>query len=159
MDSLPGSGATFTICLPRVRSSGELPAATESPSTAAAGSGTVLLVEDESSVRELAGRVLEKAGYRVMAVSSAREALIVAEGPEKIDAVVTDVVMPGGMSGVEMGDRLARIRPRVPVLYMSGYADDMRIRARFGEKALLFLGKPFQPAELLARVQEMVKMP
>jgi FixJ family two-component response regulator len=67
--------------------------------------------------------------------------------------------MPGGMSGVEMGDRLAQIRPRVPVLYMSGYADGLRIRARFGEKALLFLGKPFQPAELLARVQEMVKMP
>jgi PAS domain S-box-containing protein len=156
VESEPGSGATFTICLPRVRSREEDPSPVERAPTAHAGSGTVLLVEDESSVRDLAQRVLEKAGYRVIPVSSAREALQVAEGTQVIDAVVTDVVMPGGMSGVEMEKHLERIRPSLPVLYMSGYADDMRIRADAGDRNLRFLGKPFQPADLLAKVQEMI---
>ena len=108
-------------------------------------------------MRELAGRVLENAGYRVISVSSAREALTVAESPERLDAVVTDVVMPGGMSGVEMGEKPAGVRPAVPVLYMSGYVDDIRFHARDGKETLRFLRKPFQPAELLTRVQQMMK--
>ena len=76
------------------------------------GSGTVLLVEDEADVRELATRVLERGGYRVVGVASAKEALLVAEGSTQLDMVVTDVVMPGGMSGVEMGDRSVADPPR-----------------------------------------------
>ena len=117
----------------------------------------MLLVEDETDVRELARRVLERGGYRVIPVSSAREALLVAEGSALLDLVITDVVMPGGMSGVEMGERLSRSRPSLRVLYMSGYTDDARFHAGPGRKNLPFLGKPFQPAEFLQRVMEMLR--
>ncbi len=90
-------------------------------------------------------------------VASAREALLIAEGSAVIDAVVTDVVMPGGMSGVEMGERLSRTRPSLPVLYMSGYTDDTRFHGADGAPRLPFLGKPFQPNELLEKVQELVR--
>ena len=152
-----GRGTTFTVCLPRVPAADEHAAADEPPPSPRSGSGTVLLVEDESDVRELARRVLEKGGYEVIPVASAREALLIAEGSAVIDVVVTDVVMPGGMSGVEMGERLSRTRPTLPVLYMSGYTDDARIHGKTASGRLPFLGKPFQPAELLARVQTMVK--
>jgi CheY-like chemotaxis protein len=157
VESALGSGTTFTMCLPRVQPAS--PAALQEERTPAAqgGSGTVLLVEDESDLRELARRVLEKGGYRVVPVSSAREALLIAEGSAVIDLVVTDVVMPGGMSGVEMGERLSRSRPKLPVLYMSGYTDDARIHRRNAGESLPFLGKPFQPSELLSRVKEMLK--
>jgi len=71
--------------------------------------------------------------------------------------VVTDVVMPGGMSGIEMGERLARTRPRLPILYMSGYTDDARFRSNGNEASLPFLGKPFRPDDLLARVKAMME--
>ena len=152
-----GLGTTFTVCIPRVPAVDEHAAADDTPLSPQNGSGTVLLVEDESDVRELARRVLEKGGYQVIPVASAREALLIAEGSAIINAVVTDVVMPGGMSGVEMGERLSRTRPTLPVLYMSGYTDDARIHRKTASGGLPFLGKPFQPAELLARVQMMVK--
>jgi PAS domain S-box-containing protein len=152
-----GRGTTFTVCIPRVQPASEHATPEDHPPSLRGGSGTVLLVEDEPDVRELARRVLEKGGYQVIPVSSAREALLVAEGSAVINAVVTDVVMPGGMSGVEMGERLSRTRPSLPVLYMSGYTDDTRIHGKAATGKLPFLGKPFQPAELLARVQAMVK--
>jgi PAS domain S-box-containing protein len=157
VESALGSGSTFTVCIPRVKTAGTAAFLEERAPSARGGSGTVLLVEDEKDVRELARRVLEKGGYRVIPVSSAREALLVAEGSAVIDMVVTDVVMPGGMSGVEMGERLSRSRPTLPVLYVSGYTDEPRIHGRNTAESLPFLGKPFQPSQLLARVAEMLK--
>ena len=136
--------------------SAEPPRAEELPLNPQPGSGTILLVEDEADVRELATRVLERGGYRVVAVASAREALLVAEGSTQLDMVVTDVVMPGGMSGVEMGERLSRTRPELPVLYVSGYTDHEKFHSPTGTRGLHFLGKPFQPHELLTRVTTML---
>ena len=135
----------------------EAGAAEETQRIGPAGTGTVLLVEDEADVRELARRILERSGYHVVTVASAREALLIAEGSTQLACVVTDVVMPGGMSGVEMGERLARSRPGLPVLYMSGYTDDARFHASDNSSALPFLGKPFQPTDLLERVQDLVR--
>ena len=154
VDSTRGHGATFTLCLPRVSPVRENDAAEKPPGEALAGSGTVLLVEDEPDVRELARRVLERAGYQVIPVASAREALLVAEGSVVLDCVVTDIVMPGGMSGVEMGERLSRTRPSLPVLYMSGYTDDLRFPVPASGGTVPFLSKPFQPDELLVKVRE-----
>ncbi len=157
VDSALGRGSVFTVCLPRAMGTAGRQAAEEPliPVPSAAGSGTVLLVEDEADVRELARRVLERGGYRVVPAASAREALLIAEGSALLDCVVTDVVMPGGMSGVEMGERLSRSRPSLPVLYMSGYTDDARFRAR--ESRLPFLGKPFQANDLLDKVREILR--
>jgi CheY-like chemotaxis protein len=159
VESALGRGSTFTVCLPRVPPMGEQSAPADPQPAPRGGSGTILLVEDEADVRELARRVLEKGGYQVIPVSSAREALLVAEGSAVIHAVVTDIVMPGGMSGVEMGERLGRSRPSLPVLYMSGYTDDMRFHAPPTARQIPFLGKPFQPVELLSKVQELLKKP
>ncbi|HEY9595574.1 MAG TPA: ATP-binding protein, partial [Spirochaetia bacterium] len=157
VDSALGSGTTFTICLPMA--SADTPATLEEdrPRSLSFGSGTVLLVEDEADVRELARRVLERGGYNVIPVVSAREALLIAEGSAVLDLVLTDVVMPGGMSGLEMGERLSRTRPELPVLYMSGYSEELRVPSRAKSEVAAFLGKPFRPDELLARVKVMVK--
>jgi PAS domain S-box-containing protein len=156
VDSATGRGSVFIVALPRVQPSSEQPAAEELPLHFQPGSGTILLVEDESDVRELATRVLERGGYTVIAVASAREALLVAEGSTRLDVIVTDVVMPGGMSGVEMGERLSRTRPNLPVLYVSGYTDHVKFHSPSGTRGLHFLSKPFQPHELLTRVKSMM---
>jgi PAS domain S-box-containing protein len=157
VESAVSAGSTFTVFLPHVPSGAAAAADEEQPQSLPAGSGTVLLVEDETNVRELARKVLERGGYTVMPVASAREALLVAEGNAALDLVVTDIVMPGGMSGIEMGERLARTRPRLPILYMSGYTDDARFRSPGNHAALPFLSKPFRPDDLLARVKDMVE--
>jgi signal transduction histidine kinase/CheY-like chemotaxis protein len=159
VESAMGRGSVFTVAFPRVQPSAEQPPAERLPLHVQQGSGTVLLVEDESDVRELATRVLERGGYRVVAVASAREALLVAEGSTQLDMVVTDVVMPGGMSGVEMGERLSRTRPELPVLYVSGYSDHAKFHSPTGTRGVHFLGKPFQPHELLSRVKSMMARP
>jgi PAS domain S-box-containing protein len=157
VDSISGRGTTFTLCLPRVSPARENDDADRPSGEDFAGSGTVLLVEDEPDVRELARRVLQKAGYQVVPVASAHEALLVAEGSTVLDCVVTDIVMPGGMSGVEMGQRLSRTRPTLPILYMSGYTDDLRFPVPASGGTVPFLGKPFQPDELLKRVREITR--
>ena len=157
LESAPGRGSAFTIALPRVlQPTGERPVADESPRHGQSGSGTILLVEDEADVRELTCKVLERGGYMVVPVASAREGLLVAEGSTALDLVVTDVVMPGGMSGVELGERLSRSRPKLPVLYVSGYTDDMKFHSPAGTRGLHFLSKPFQPDQLLDRVKSII---
>ena len=157
VDSSPGAGSTFTIWLPRASAGTDCAGAEETPAAGPGGSGTVLLVEDEPEVRLLTRRILEQGGYVVLAASSPREALSIAEGPAGIDMTVTDVVMPGGMSGLEMGERLSRTRPGMPVLYMSGYAEDDRLTGGSPDASLPFLSKPFLPEELLRRVSELMR--
>ena len=159
VQSALGRGSDFTAWFPRVQSTEEHSAFEEQPAPSPGGSGTVLLVEDDGVVRELARRVLEKSGYSVLCASTAREALLAAEGSAVLDLVITDVVMPGGMNGVQMGERLSRSRPDLKVLYMSGYTDDPTIHFGVAGSTLPFIGKPFQPAELLRRVGEMLARP
>jgi PAS domain S-box-containing protein len=156
VESTIGRGTSFTVCLPLVPEGAEREEEARPARAAPQGAGTVLVVEDEVDVRELARRVLERAGYRVVTAASAREALLIAEGTAVLDCIVTDVVMPGGMSGVEMGERLSRSRPGVPVLYMSGYTDDVRFHSAGGSR-LPFLAKPFQPDELLENIRDALR--
>jgi PAS domain S-box-containing protein len=156
VDSMPGRGTSFVVVLPRQEEEAAHAAPDSGLRRVTSGSGTILLVEDERDVRDLTTRVLERGGYFVVPVSSAREALLVAEGAAHLDLVVSDVVMPGGMSGVEMGDRLSRTRPDLPVLYISGYTDDMELPSRADGRGPDFLGKPFLPIELLAKVKSII---
>jgi two-component system cell cycle sensor histidine kinase/response regulator CckA len=150
-----GQGARFEVYLPRVGES--VPAA--EPGQAADpphGSEWILLVEDEEAVRHLARRVLEAGGYFVLAAEHAAEALeIAARHPGAIDLLVTDVIMPG-MSGPRLSERLCVVRPRIKVLFISGYAD-----AEIAERGVLnaetaLLQKPFTPDTLLLRVREVL---
>jgi PAS domain S-box-containing protein len=155
VDSEPDRGTRFRIYLPRAEAAAKV-TAPAAPEPAAAGSGTVLLVEDEAGVRRLAREVLSRYGYRVLEAGDGSEALRVAgahQGP--IDLLLTDVVMPG-MSGAELAERFHEMRPEAGVLYASGYADEAVIRHGIRD-GVPFLQKPFEPDDLVRRVRELVE--
>ena len=151
----PSRGTTFTIYLPATDAPLPLDDSVVLADARTAVPGTVLLIEDDDAVREFAREVLRSRGWRVVEAPGPAEALaICTEGTEAFDVVVTDVVMPG-LSGGELADRLEVLRPGVPVLFISGYADvDVigRGQLRAGRQ---LLSKPFTGAELAYRVQEL----
>ena len=147
--SEPGRGTTFKVYLPYVDAEPDqtrpLPAPVE-----LSGTETVLLVEDEASVREVARRILERLGYRVLVADSPNAAAALCQShPGPIQLLVTDVVMPL-VSGPELAARLSSLRPGLKVLFMSGYTDGSIDAHGVVERGALFLQKPFT-SELLAR--------
>ena len=141
-----GRGSTFSVILPCATVA---PAALDSAAIeAAAGTETILLVEDEPSVRAVVTRMLRDMGYTVVAVDGPEAAL--ATDPAVLDAVdllLTDVVMPH-MSGERLADILADRRPSLPVLYVSGFSPDAVLHARVQRPSEAFLAKPFTRAQL-----------
>jgi DNA-binding NtrC family response regulator len=118
------------------------------------------LVEDESLVRELAHRTLLNEGYLVLEASHGEEALRVAHDYEgAIELLVTDVVMPGGMSGRQLVEQLTPLRRELKVLYMSGYTDDAVVRYGVVTDGIAFLQKPFTPSSLAGKVREVLDKP
>ena len=119
----------------------------------------VLVVDDEQGLRDLVCRTLRAEGYRTLEAAHGGEALKMVEtGPEAIDLVVTDVVMPG-MDGRELGRRLARSRPTLPILYMSAYeVNDIFQRGSPGSSAP-FLQKPFPRDGLINSVEQLLRQP
>jgi len=154
--SRPGVGTTVSVLLPF--GADEHPAAAEQPdrpSTVSAGHGeTLLVVEDEAALREVAGRILSGAGYRVITADGGERALELAAGHEgTIDLVVSDVVMPG-MLGNELAARMAELRPGTPVLFMSGYAQPVLASQGTLDPGVALLEKPFTAADLLSAVRD-----
>jgi CheY-like chemotaxis protein len=152
-----GGGSTFVIYLPRLRAAdGTGLQARRSPATGAnaGGSETILLVEDDVALRNLALRVLRRAGYTVLEAQSSREAIALgASHPNRIDLLLTDVVMPD-LNGRTVAERLTTHRPDLRVLYMSGYTDDDVMRRGISAAQTQFMQKPFLPDELMRRVRE-----
>jgi PAS domain S-box-containing protein len=147
--SEPERGATFKIYLPRVDA---LPAVdNEQPvSWQAGGTESILLVEDEEAVREIAGRILRRAGYTVREATTGAEAIrIFSSDPSAIDLVVTDVIMPE-VGGWELASHIRTVQPECRILFMSGYTEDSVLRRSMLEAGSAFLEKPFTP-ELLSR--------
>ena len=125
---------------------------------AASGSETILLVEDADLVRTLARRVLETAGYAVIEAANAEAAIQLCKsqnGHQKIDLLLTDVVMPG-MSGNDMSKVLLAKQPDMPVLFMSGYTDDAIVQHGMLEAGINFIQKPFSPGALAMKVREVL---
>lgn len=156
--SEPGKGTTFKVCFPLVDA-----VADARPLKPAAplrkGSETVLLVEDETTLRALARQALKSQGYTVLAAPCGEEAILIAESyPGRIDLVVTDVVMPG-LSGSETVARLTALRPGLRVLYMSGYTDDAVVHLHLIRSGSNFLQKPFTPSLLAVKVREALDVP
>jgi PAS domain S-box-containing protein len=156
VDSTPNEGASFRVFLPHTTESRGVPAPAREPRSPSArrGSETVLLVEDEGQLRVLARDILRGAGYQVLDAPNAAEAIKTSQrhaGP--IHLLVTDVVMPH-IGGRELARRLATERPRMRVLYMSGYTDDAIFQHGTVDQSIAFLPKPITPDTLLGKVRE-----
>jgi CheY-like chemotaxis protein len=155
VESAPGAGTLMEIYWPRAEAL-ETTATSEAAAAAVVfGHETILLVEDEPELRAIVSRSLLAHGYQVLEAENGEHALQVAEShPGVIDLLLTDIVMPR-LGGQELAKRLLAVRPRLPVLFMSGYVQDWPARDGLtGEWA--FLAKPFYPAALVARVREVL---
>jgi signal transduction histidine kinase/ActR/RegA family two-component response regulator/HAMP domain-containing protein len=151
VESEPGRGTTFRVCLPVLDEPAVVPLAEPPPAPMARGWETVLVVEDERDVRELARDVLLDAGYTVLEAADAERALKAAQAhPGAIHLLLTDVVMPGA-SGRDLADRLSPLRPTMKVVYMSGYTDHAIVHQGVLDPGLTYIDKPFMPDDL-ARV-------
>jgi PAS domain S-box-containing protein len=151
-----GRGTVFTIYFPRVdepsASLGALPASL----AAVGGAETILLVEDEESVRQLVRETLESRGYHVLEAANGQDALAVAAShADTIHLIITDVVMPG-LSGHELVQKLLPARPGTKVLYLSGYAEDAFASPLPADGKRIFLQKPFTLQSLSRRVREVL---
>ena len=149
-----GRGTTFRIKFPRAPGPG-VGEAKPGPLPLPRGSETILVVEDELPVRMFVGRLLERCGYKILAAESGIDALVTwEENKQKIDLLLTDIIMPGGLNGYELAGRLLAERPELKVVYTSGYTGDATGRRSGLVEGLNFLQKPYPPvrlAEILRR--------
>jgi CheY-like chemotaxis protein len=149
-------GTTFRIYLPRVEDAAEPMSPSHTAKTSLRGSETVLLVEDEESVRQLVRETLAARGYNVLEADDGQKALeISASHAGTIHMLVTDVVMPG-MSGRELAKLLVESRPQIKVLYLSGYTEDAIIHQGALDSGTAFLQKPFTLQMLSRKVRDVL---
>ena len=152
-----GAGTTFYVYLPRVEDSAEELSPAQSQQSEAGGCETVLLVEDEESVRELVRLTLAARGYKVLEAENGECGLRVSESfKENIDILITDVVMPG-IGGRELAKKLLALRPGISVLYLSGYTEDAVITQGAPGPSTAFLQKPFTLQNLAKKVREVLR--
>jgi DNA-binding NtrC family response regulator len=124
------------------------------------GEETILLAEDEAAVRKFIEAVLKRKGYKVFAAASGVEALKVwPECRAEVDLLITDMVMPEGISGRELADRLSAEKPGLKVLYCTGYSDDMLGKDSPRNGDLNVLEKPFGSSLLLKRIRDILDEP
>jgi two-component system cell cycle sensor histidine kinase/response regulator CckA len=157
-ESEPGRGSSFTVFLPLVAAdSGPGPELRQIPNPDTTRAGTVLVVEDDDAVRGFATRVLEQAGYRVLAAAGGIAALEIAR-EATVDLLLTDVVMPT-MSGREVADRLTSIAPGVRVLFVSGHDENAIVRQGVLDPSIRYLAKPFTADGLIGAVDDVLATP
>jgi len=156
--SEPGAGSVFKLYFPRAEGQ-PTPAPSTEATQSTAGTGRVLVVEDEGMVRDMTARVLDRAGYTVLLARNAAEALaIIGEDADPIDVLVTDVVMPG-MSGPDLAEEVLGRYPGMGIVLVSGYTaaslklDDVLARGA------IFVSKPFNPSDLVRAVAEARRQP
>jgi two-component system cell cycle sensor histidine kinase/response regulator CckA len=152
-----GQGSTFTIYLPQVAEHAIAARPLKARVATPHGSETILLVEDDAGVRGLASMILRKYGYMVLEAANGMAAQRLVQhynGP--LDLVITDVVMPGGLSGVRLVEYVVKQRPQVNILYMSGYTDNAIAQHGVLDSGRAFLQKPFTPETLAHKVREVL---
>ncbi len=157
--SEPGKGTTFKVYFPRVEGRSAGIAVREEKEQDYDGTETILLVEDEAAVRNLASRILKDRGYVVLEAGNGTEALRLAgEFSGEIHMVLTDVIMPG-MSGSVLASRLETVRPGIRSLFISGYTDNAIVHHGILDSGVAFLEKPFSPNRLASKVREVLQAP
>ena len=155
--SEPGQGATFKVYLPRVTADkGRKPRVTPAPNRLPRGSETILLAEDEATVRAVVRQALERQGYVVLEAPNTETAIAFAERHDgAIHMLISDVVMPG-LSGRDLADRVRTARPGIKVMFMSGYTDEAVVRHGKLDAGVAYLQKPFGPEALARKVREVL---
>ncbi len=154
-----GHGTTFDIYLPRINPEAGVLSPHVKPAAIGRGNETILVVEDEQSVRDLVREELTKIGYQVVEAMNGIEACLVAtQHGGQFDLLLTDIVMPG-MNGRELAGRLHLIYPDLKVLFMSGYLDDVTANAGLEQNQTAFLQKPFTPDVLARSIRELLNAP
>jgi CheY-like chemotaxis protein len=156
--SAPGQGTCVRLYFPRHAGAPEPMAPAAMPALPAKGGAgeTVLIVDDEASLRVLMQEVLEEQGYTTLAVEDGAAALTLLQSPQPIDLLLTDVGLPGGISGVQLAEAANNLRPRLKTLFITGYGDNALIRRDRLAAGTHILPKPFTMAALAARVREML---
>ena len=156
VDSEPGQGTTFRICLPRDFTATATRTRPPMSISRRRGSETILVVDDDETVRKVASKTLEKVGYTVLCAEDRDEALqTFRQYSGKVHLLLTDVVMPH-MSGLVLADDLLKLRPTIKILYMSGYTENAIARGGVVGEGVRFIAKPFTSGELMAKVREVL---
>jgi PAS domain S-box-containing protein len=155
-----GEGSEFRVYVPCAPAPAAGPANEAAPTARVQGKETVLLVEDEDAVRRLAGLILTTHGYKVIEADCGARALALwEERAAEIDLVITDMVMPGGISGRDLAERLRQARPGLGIIFTSGYSPSRGGRDQQLLKGLKFLPKPYNADKLLKAIQEEMAAP
>jgi two-component system cell cycle sensor histidine kinase/response regulator CckA len=154
--SEPGQGTTVRIYLPQFAEEAEYDGREVRHPERIRIKKTVLIVEDEQIVRDLAKKILVQAGYHVLSAQNGREAILVCKKmKDQLDLLVSDVIMPG-MNGLELAEKMASLQPGLKVLFMSGYTDKAIIHEAVMKRGINFIQKPFTPEVFLQKVSEML---
>lgn len=155
VSSQPGGGSLFEVYFPRIHEPVSLPGQ-PAKLTLCQGSETILLVEDEESLRLLISEMLSKLGYRVLTARSADDAAqLIQDAPDPLDLLVTDIVMPG-MGGLELSELVWSFRPEMRVLYISGYSADHPSESANYRQQTAFLAKPFTLPQLATAIRRIL---
>jgi PAS domain S-box-containing protein len=156
-ESQVDKGTQFKIYLPRVQGVEDSISSREVPVSLLQGTETILLAEDEPSLRQLMARVLRTQGYTVLEAADGHEALTLAQANgAKIQLLLTDVIMPG-LSGKTLAEWLGQVNPAVRVLFISGYINNNAVRDAMSRPGTFFLQKPFNPLDLTKKVREAIE--
>ncbi len=157
--SEPGQGTTVKVYLPRSvgAAMGHGSQLNGSPADLPAGHATVLVVEDETDVREIAVIILRDLGYRVIEAKNAEDALrVFGANAAAVDLVLTDVVLPGRMRGRDLAERIGTVRPEVKILYMSGYTENAIVHHGRLDEGVELISKPFSREQLARKVSQVL---
>ncbi len=157
LHSEPGTGTVVQLFLPR-HAGAEVQRVTVADQADAAA-GTVLLVEDDQQVLQLTKVQLESMGYQVIPAGNVTRALEVLQSQTPLDLLLTDVVMPGGINGRQLAEAARELHPDLPVLFTSGYSDEIMAIDSRPDAAIQLLTKPYRKAELQRRVRAMIRGP
>lgn len=155
INSEPGHGTAVKLFFPRIDASHETARPPANPTTAPAGSETILVVEDDDMVRSYVEKELKELGYRVIVARNGREALEILHRPNVIQLLFTDVVMPGGMFGPELAKQALQLRPQLKILFTSGYSEQP-VQPLDGLEAQI-LNKPYRRVDLASTLRNALK--
>ena len=150
-----GHGTTIRLYLPPAH--GAADATTSAAAPISGGSETILVVEDDSLVRNFVVVQLQGLGYKTIAVADSRAAMILVENGEPFDLLFTDVIMPGGMTGRQLADEVIKRRPGMKVLYTSGYTDNAIVHHGRLDEGVLLLTKPYRKLQLAQMMRQALK--